>query len=650
MWHERLGRLLHHLIKVGLYSLLFIPILHIQSLSAAASVSKTFFFWLVVEVLTVLYLLLICVAPRFRPRRTALLWTVTAYVLALFLTSFFGVDFYRSFWSDPVRLTGLVSFLHYWAFFIILSSVVQKREEWRYLITVSIGVSVFLALLALSLKVSPMGGPRFSEGATIGNSTFLAVYLMIHVFFVFYLYAVWRREKPRWVRLSLIGSVIILLAALLLSQAYAPIISFFGGLILLPIVWFIARGRGRLRLIGIVFLIALMLTTLFLIYLALRPGNTVNNLLIGYFTKARPVVWQVTWEGIKERPILGWGQEHFKVPFFKHINSCVYVRECGSEFVFDRAHNVVLDNLATSGIVGLFTYLSLFGVALWTLWTRYKRRLLDVYQPVFVTVILAAYFVQNLTSFDLIITHFFFFFILAWIHAHDELPVEGRAITSRVVLGLFSLLLAIGLIFSLRETIVRPLKVYLTLQRFYRSVTPAERLSILKEAERMPTHRQSQWQQFADVTKSTVTDPRVKLAPFDEEMRLVIGQLKAHLAREPQDFPYYMILTRLSNTYARAHPDQVEEALTIAKTGLALSPTNVYAQLAVAETLVITKHYEEALVYVERAVELAPTLEVSHLNAIELAKRINSELAREKVRRAAEALPELAATFHELVD
>jgi O-antigen ligase len=64
----------------------------------------------------------------------------------------------------------------------------------------------------------------------------------------------------------------------------------------------------------------------------------------------------MAWEGFKERPILGWGQENYAAVFDKNYNPAMYAQEPW----FDRTHNVILDWLIAGGILGLLAYLSLY--------------------------------------------------------------------------------------------------------------------------------------------------------------------------------------------------------------------------------------------------------------------------------------------------
>ena len=81
------------------------------------------------------------------------------------------------------------------------------------------------------------------------------------------------------------------------------------------------------------------------------------------------MIWQMSWEGFKERPIFGWGQENFLYVFAKHYNPKMWNQEPW----FDRSHDVFFDWLVAGGAVGLLTYLSMFAALIYTLWWKRKH-------------------------------------------------------------------------------------------------------------------------------------------------------------------------------------------------------------------------------------------------------------------------------------
>ena len=82
--------------------------------------------------------------------------------------------------------------------------------------------------------------------------------------------------------------------------------------------------------------------------------------------QTRFMTWNSAWQGFKDRPILGHGQENFYVVFNKYFNPEIY-SHAGSRIWFDRAHNIFLDHLTTGGLIGLILYSLLILGPAWVL-------------------------------------------------------------------------------------------------------------------------------------------------------------------------------------------------------------------------------------------------------------------------------------------
>ena len=77
-------------------------------------------------------------------------------------------------------------------------------------------------------------------------------------------------------------------------------------------------------------------------------------------TSTRFWTWGSAWQGIKERPVLGWGLENFTAVFDKYFDPRHFVPGQPTETWFDRAHSIYFDYLTETGVLGLITYLGIF--------------------------------------------------------------------------------------------------------------------------------------------------------------------------------------------------------------------------------------------------------------------------------------------------
>jgi tetratricopeptide (TPR) repeat protein len=145
--------------------------------------------------------------------------------------------------------------------------------------------------------------------------------------------------------------------------------------------------------------------------------SRITNLFSDASVKTRLNAWKMAWNGIKEKPILGWGQENFigiytvnSIPTFdKHI-------------WVDRAHNIIIDWTINAGVFGLFSYLIILVYAMHIVRISYYQKKI-ISKPIFLTIFTAqiVYFIQNLFTFDTINTYLLFFTLLAYI---DNFNIE----------------------------------------------------------------------------------------------------------------------------------------------------------------------------------------------------------------------------------
>lgn len=153
----------------------------------------------------------------------------------------------------------------------------------------------------------------------------------------------------------------------------------------------------------------------------------------------RLMIWSIAWEGLKDRPLLGWGQENFNYLFNENYNPKMYTQEQW----FDRAHNIIFDWLTAGGIVGLLAYLSMYVALLAYIWKMpegvfaWLRRLLGrihnghdntmtVTERAMLTGLLSAYFFQNLFVFDNFGTYMLFFSVMAYVHFVHGTPLSAE--------------------------------------------------------------------------------------------------------------------------------------------------------------------------------------------------------------------------------
>ncbi len=405
-----------------MFSTLLTPLLYWSKLMFLQNSTKTYFIYIMSEITLVLFLWLIARAPEWRPRITLTTKLFFLYILILVLASLLGVDPSYSFWGSLDRMGGILTWLHLTAVFVVLTSLMRTQEDWVKFFSFSTAVAVMIAFIHLFSLGGTALIPEARGGATLGNSSFLAVYLLFHTFFSLFLASQQKKKERLYTWLSVCAFFALTLSSV---SAVAVHFSLIGGMVLLSILLLIVHGRSKTKKqLGIVLLVLLSIVFLTTTILAFLPESSVHQKFIDLSSGSRFALWDSAWQGIKEKPLFGWGLENFGVVALTHYNPCFGSQACGFEMWFDHAHNKLLDVWIESGILGLLLYLGIWISSIRELWlARQKKNITGTTFAIF-SALLAAYFVQNLTVLDTITSLLLWIMVLAFSNSQEEPAVK----------------------------------------------------------------------------------------------------------------------------------------------------------------------------------------------------------------------------------
>lgn len=424
-----LEKALRWVVVAGIFILPFLVLYVSKSLFFPFITGKNFGFRIIVEIITGGWLVLALVNPAYRPKRSWLLWAFAAFVIFIGISDIFGAYPHKSFWSNYERMEGWVTLAHLFAYFVVMQSVLTTEKLWKQWWHTSLGVSALVGVYALFQLLGfitiNQGGIRLD--ATFGNSTYLGVYMMFHIFIAaLYLSRAWV-DSPmrRGVHASLYGGLIALDTLILFfTSTRGAILGLVGGAFLAALILIVLAPRSRVAWrAGAGIAVFVVLAGAFWLVRDQAWVHTIEPLhrlaIIGDegVPDAREMNWGMAWEGFKERPLLGWGQENYAAVFDKYYDPGMYEQEPW----FDRVHNIIFDWLIAGGILGLLAYLSIHIFALFLLW---KNGAFAPYERAIVTGLMAGYFFYLIFTFDNITSYLFFVALLAFIavRAHEATP------------------------------------------------------------------------------------------------------------------------------------------------------------------------------------------------------------------------------------
>jgi len=149
--------------------------------------------------------------------------------------------------------------------------------------------------------------------------------------------------------------------------------------------------------------------------------------------RTRLISWEAGLNAWQERPVMGFGMENYYYAFDKYFQADYY-NIAPTETWFDRAHNMVVENLVAHGIFGLLAYLSIFIITLIYLYKLYQKDKEENWLfSLFFGSLIVAYFIQNFFVFDSLAVTMFFFFILAYINYEVSDKLEKKVISLKIL-------------------------------------------------------------------------------------------------------------------------------------------------------------------------------------------------------------------------
>jgi O-antigen ligase/tetratricopeptide (TPR) repeat protein len=616
---------------------------------------KMLAFKILVEVIAALYIILVLMDKRFLPKINWLHIAVFSFLAVLLISSLLGVDIGRSFWGNAERSDGLISLAHFVVYFLILSSLLRKEKEWLKFLDI-FSISVFLMALYGFLQVFAPG-PFFSTGgarvsSTIGNASFFAAYLIFGVFVALFLY--FRKKqlddlKPFW-KYCYIVNLLLILFVIFKTETRGAIIGMGFGVLAMAFLLIFLNKNKLVKIFSGALVVLVILSGASLWFLKdtsfIQNNPTLNRLAnISYndiTTQSRILTWKASWQGWKERPLLGWGYENFNVVFDKNFPVPIY-QDSGSQIWFDRAHNIIFDIGVTSGFLGLAVYLSIFGVAFLVLFKkRHAINLLPQESPskqdsalqknyLLVSILgalLISYFIQNLFVFDTPATYLAFFTVLAFLASgvfwdeKDEESVETsykvKDVPALPAIAIFILLL--GSVWFLN---ILPARANMDLAKaLVNSKGPNAQYvpDLFKKAVQDDTYLRFETRQQLAEFLYTASIPNFKPEDYWSVHQFAISEMEKSVKETPLDVKNYLHLIILYNNAAKYAPDAqtvnslMQKSLSIGAKAIQISPMRPQIYFQLGQTYMNLNEKDKAIEMLEKAVSISPNVAEAHWN------------------------------------
>ncbi|MBI5004640.1 MAG: O-antigen ligase family protein [Candidatus Lloydbacteria bacterium] len=612
-----INTILRRTIIGALFFVPFIPLIVAPSMFFPFITGKNFAFRILVEIMFALWLILAYREPGYRPKFSWVLAAVAVFVGVITLADFLGENVYKSFWSNFERMEGLITIWHLGAYMLVAGTMLSTERLWSWFAHASIVASAIVSAFSISQLLKDFALHQGSRlDATLGNASYLAVYMLFHIFILAFL--LFRRHSgPQFVKWLYGALMLVELVVLYYTATRGTILGLIGGSLLAALlVMIFGKEYPRMRkatagiFIGILVLIGAFLAVKNTDFVKMSPvlSRFAKISASEVTTQSRFIIWGMSIQGFKEHPILGWGQENYNFVFNKYFDPRLWRQEAW----FDRSHNIFFDWLIAGGLLGLLSYLSLFGAIFYYVWRKGADNHFSLLDKSILTGLFAGYFFHNFFVFDNLISYMLFFSVLAYMHwvaretsQKEESIAAGRSEAREPNAGMiFGPVVIIVLAFVLYTVNIKGILTAETLLQALQSQPegPQKNLELYETALSYGTFGNSETREQLIQAASQAADLNISPELKQKFAVLARDEMQKQIKAMPNDARYQIFMASFLN-----RTSHFDDAIPYAERAIALSPKKQAMYFEFATSYLNKKEYDKALDILKTAFELDPT-------------------------------------------
>lgn len=612
------SNILLKLIKFGIGFILFIPLYVGGSFFFPFIFPKIWLFQLITEIILFLYVVLAISDNRYRPKYNLVFYAIFALTAVLIITSFTGIDVFRSFWGNSERMSGVIAWFHFVAFAIILNGILKTEKEWRNFFGIAAVVSIleFFYVLAQYFGASFTWLPG-SQIGTIGNTDLLATYAIFSAFFSLYLWQISKFQvsssKIQWLWAA---AFFLNIGTLYFASSRGAILGFGAGIFVYVLTQVWQKPQTRKVFAAIILIPVVLYALLWLargtefVKKTSQLTRIVNFSLKDDTVQQRFTEWGIAFEAFKARPIFGFGPNNYLYLHNAYLNPKVYnLRETN----FDRAHNAYLDYASMSGVLGLVSYVFLIAVLFWV----FLKNKSWVFASLTV-----AYAVQSFFVFDSPASYIALFLTIgyAMYAGHKQQVISDRKITNPKIFNpqtIIALSLVAGLLFLylIWQVSIKPASANLSFAKAFsglntNAIKPDEAFEYYRRSLQYETLGTTEFRnQFTQWIQSAINrfPPEKRLEVVDFGITQLEKEVLDHLSVFSDmnlGFLYYFKASGLNDNAART--EFLQKAARAYEEGLKLAPKRLEVYYSYLQLALAAKDYGRGLEVIKKTTEVAP--------------------------------------------
>lgn len=617
---------------------------------------------------------------RFIFKRTSFDIPIAAFFISQLLSTIFSIHPYTSFFGYYSRFHGgLLSTITYIALFYAFISNVPARHLPKYLLSLALS-SIGVALYAIpeSFGHSPScflitNGQNFGVDCwiqdvktrifgTFGQPNWLAAYAITIIPVTLALAIAPLQKKTTWLKWIFVLATILLFLTTLFTRSRSGFGGLGVGLLLfgLGLGWLYVTGKVSIAKtwasvvsIGLACAVALAVFGSVLtpsISQVLQPPATVdtqttqvqpesapvvNRLDVGGTDSGeiRAIVWQGAVNIFKRYPILGSGVETFAYSYYLD-RPMAHNLVSEWDFLYNKAHNEFLNFLATTGAVGLITYVALL------VWfsVRAIRNIADQKQPIEHRVLslgllsgVAALSVSNYFGFSTVMVAVLMFLYFVWVEllaknstqaiqdVEEETVTYPKSIQTGQLVGAGLTSLVILYMVWAVITMWTADVAYTKGKQYIQAGQPTVGLDLLQTAVR----QSPQEALFYDELANTYSGYAAQLAQQDATTAAQLAQAAivatdTTLALNPRHLNFHKSNARVYITLAELESKYLQQAKQALSTAIDLAPTDAKLMYNLGLVQIALDEDDVGLATIEKSVQMKPNYLAARL---ELAKQ-----------------------------
>ncbi|RJR29766.1 hypothetical protein C4564_01645 [Candidatus Microgenomates bacterium] len=357
----------------------------------------------------------------------------------------------------------------------------------------------------------------------------------------------------------------------------------------------------------------------------------------------RRIVWKGAVEIIKNYPLFGTGPETFAFAYYK-FRPVEHNLTSEWDFLYNRAHNEFLNIAATSGLIGLGSYLFLIGMVyvmgLKMLFVKDENK-----SKLLIAAILGSYtamHVSNFFGFSVVMTGLFFFLLPAIVFAVKPVPTTKTQITNGKQLFFISTVLIVALL------ILRQVVNFWIADSYYAQAANLRRQGYLEEAHQNILHAVAlrpgepvfidEQSSIASglFTTSLEAEDATAAAKFSRE---ALAASNKTLTISRQNVNFWKNRTRVLYDLSLIAPEFTTEALESLTIARELAPTDAKIAYNMAILLGEAERFDEAIAELDRAIALKPDYrDVYIAQSIYYEQQGNTNAARKSLKLVLERI------------